>query len=122
MTANVGTFLHRWGRRDPDRTGIIDAGRDDRTFSYAELDQQASRVAAQLLDRGLGAGDRVAICTANGLDFVAAWFGTVYAGCTTLPVPVSSTAHEIAFRLEHAGCKAILTDAGRVPVRASMAR
>lgn len=123
MTANVGNFLHRWARRDPDRTGIIDAGRNDLVFSYAELDGQASRVAAQLLDRGLGAGDRVAICTANGLDFVAAWFGTVYAGCTTLPVPVSSTAHEIAFRLEHAGCKALLADAGRVPVaEASKAR
>ena len=123
MTANVGTFLHHWARRDPDRTGIIDAGRNDLTISYAELDQQASRVAARLLDRGLGVGDRVAICTANGLDFVASWFGTVYAGCTTLPVPVSSTAHEIAFRLEHAGCKALLTDAGHFPVaEASKAR
>ncbi len=123
MTANVGTFLHRWALRDPDRTGIVDASRGDRAISYAELDQQASRVAAQLLDRGLGAGDCIAICMANGLDFVGAWFGTVYAGCTTLPVPVSSTAHEIAFQLEHAGCKALLTDADRVSVaEASKAR
>jgi len=116
MTANVGTFLHRWALRDPDRTCIIDAGRNDLALSYSELDQQASQVAAQLIDRGLVPGDRVAICTANGLDFVAAWFGTVYAGCATLPIPVSSTAHEIAFRLEHAGCKALLTDAGHIPV------
>jgi long-chain acyl-CoA synthetase len=123
MTANVGSFLHRWARRDPGRTGIIDAGRNDLALSYAELDRQASRVAAQLLDRGLGCGDRVAICTVNGLDFVAAWFGTVYAGCTTLPIAASSTAHEIAFRLEHASCKALLSDAGRLPVaRASKAR
>ena len=123
MTANVGTFLQRWARRDPDRTGIIDSGRNDLSLSYAELDRQASRVAAQLKDGGLGPGDRVAICTANGLDFVAAWFGTVYAGCTTLPIPVSSTAHEIAFRLQHASCKALLTDANRLPVaRASKAR
>jgi len=113
MNANVGGFLHRWAARDPQRTGIIDSGRDDLTLSYGELDRQASRIAAHLLERGLGPGDRVAICTANGLDFVAAWFGAVYAGCVTLPMPVMSTAHEIAFRLQHAGCKALLTDAKR---------
>jgi long-chain acyl-CoA synthetase len=116
MNANVGSFLHRWARREPGRTGIVDAGRDDRAFSYAELDEQASRVAAHLIERGLGPVDRVAICTANGLDFVAAWFGAVYAGCTTLPIPMMSTAHEIAFRLQHASCKALLTDANRAPV------
>jgi long-chain acyl-CoA synthetase len=116
MNANVGSFLHRWAQQDPERTGIIDSGRDALALSYGELDRQASRVAAHLLERGLGSGDRVAICTANGLEFVAAWFGTVYAGCTTLPIPVMSTAHEIAFRLQHAGCKALLTDGDRSAV------
>ncbi len=113
MRANVGSLLHRWAEREPRRTGIVDSGRDGLSLSYGELDRQASRVAAHLLDRGLGAGDRVAICTANGLDFVAAWFGTVYAGCVTLPIPTMSTAHEIAFRLQHAGCKTLLADAAR---------
>jgi long-chain acyl-CoA synthetase len=113
MRANVGSLLHRWAEREPQRTGIVDSGRDGLSLSYGELDRQASRVAAHLLDRGLGAGDRVAICTANGLDFVAAWFGTVYAGCVTLPISTMSTAHEIAFRLQHAGCKTLLADAAR---------
>ena len=113
MNANVGSFLHRWAQRDPERTALVDSGRGNLALSYRELDRQASRVAAHLLARGLGPGDRIAICTANGLDFVAAWFGTVYAGCTTLPIPVMSTAHEIAFRLKHAGCKALLADVDR---------
>ncbi|MGB8225030.1 MAG: AMP-binding protein [Polyangiales bacterium] len=113
MRANVGSLLRRWAEREPQRTGIVDSGRDGLTLSYGELDRQASRVAAHLLERGLSQGDRVAICTANGLDFVAAWFGTVYAGCVTLPIPTMSTAHEIAFRLQHAGCKALLADAAR---------
>ena len=116
MDANVGSFLHRWAVQDPRRTGIVDSGRDALALSYGELDRQASRVAAHLVERGLGPGDRVAICTANGLEFVAAWFGTVYAGCTTLPIPVMSTAHEIAFRLQHAGCRALLTDRDRFAV------
>lgn len=113
MHDNVGLFLHRWATRDPERTGIIDAGRGDLAVSYGELDRQAARVAACLRARGLGTGDRVAICTANGLEFVAAWFGAIYAGCATLPIPSGSTVSEIAFRLEHAGCGALLTDSAR---------
>ncbi|HSN82763.1 MAG TPA: AMP-binding protein [Polyangiales bacterium] len=116
MNANVGLFLHRWAARHPERTGIIDAGRGDLVLDYGELDRRASRVAAFLCAHGLGAGDRVAIYTDNGLGFVAAWFGAVYAGCTTLPLPATSTAREIAFRLEHAGCKALLTDSARADV------
>ncbi|MCZ6805708.1 MAG: AMP-binding protein [Deltaproteobacteria bacterium] len=111
MDANVGAFLHRWAARDPTRTAMIDSSRGDLACSYEALDRQAARVAAHLTARGLGVGDRVAVCTDNGLEFVAAWFGTVYAGCTTLPIPVMSTSHEIAFRLEHAGCRALLSDA-----------
>ncbi len=110
MNANVGSFLHRWATRDPARTAIIDSGRGDLACSYKTLDREAGRVAAHLAARGLGPGDRVAVCTDNGLEFVAAWFGAVYAGCTTLPIPVMSTSHEIAFCLEHAGCKALLCD------------
>ncbi|MGD8607911.1 MAG: AMP-binding protein [Myxococcales bacterium] len=111
MNANVGLFLHQWAIRDPKRTAMIDAGREAPALEYAEIDRRASRVASYLADRGLRIGDRVAIYTDNGLDFVAAWFGAVYAGCTTLPLPATSTAREIAFRLQHAGCKALLTDA-----------
>jgi non-ribosomal peptide synthetase component E (peptide arylation enzyme) len=53
MNANVGSFLHRWAQQDPERTGIVDSGRDDLVLSYAELDRQASRVGAHLCERGL---------------------------------------------------------------------
>jgi long-chain acyl-CoA synthetase len=116
MNANVGRFLHDWALRDPERTGILDSERGEIRYSYRELDREACRVAGHLRSRGLGMNDRVAICTENGLGFVAAWFGAAYAGCTTLPIPVMSTAHEIAFRLQHAHCKALLTDTERFAV------
>lgn len=116
MNANLGFFLHRWAKQEPERIGIIDAGRDELALSYGDLDRQASRLAARLREDGLGPGDRVAICTANGLDFVAAWFGAIYAGCATLPVPASSTAREIAFRLQHSGCRILLSDRQRAAV------
>ena len=116
MNPNVGLFLHAQATRNPERPALVDAGHDGLVVRYGELDRHAGRVATSLLERGLGPGDRVAICTANGLDFVAAWFGAIYAGCATLPIPASSPAREVAFRLEHAGCRALLTDAERHPV------
>ena len=114
MEGNVGSFLHRWARRDPSRTAILDAAKDEQPYSYAALDEAAGKVAGYLVANGLGSGDRVAICTDNGLEFVAAWFGAVYAGCTTLPVPAMSTEYEIAFRLEHAKCRALICDASHL--------
>lgn len=123
MSANVGNVLHRSAQRDPDGTAVVDSGRSDLALSYAELDRQAGCLASQLISRGLGRGDRVAICTANGMGFVGAWFGALYAGCTTLPIPDSSTEREIAFRLQHASCKALITDAEHLSVAgASRAR
>jgi len=113
VSSNVGSFLHRWAIADPTRTGIIDAGRGELAVSYAELDANACRVAATLTECGVAPGERVAIYTENGLGFVAAWFGALYAGCATLPVPIQSTPTEIAFRLDHAGCSALVADATR---------
>jgi len=44
---------------------------------------------------------------------VAGWFGVVYAGCAVVPVPILSAPPELAFRLEHAGCGALLCDGPR---------
>jgi len=111
--ANIGLLLHRWATLDPERTGIIDAGQGEIAVSYGELDRKAAKLGARLRALGFGTGDRIAICTGNGLHFVAAWFGAVYAGCATLPIPPTSTAREIAFRLGHARCGALLTDQER---------
>ena len=123
MTANVGFFLRNRAEQDPGRPAIVDAGRDEVVVSYGELDRRASAVATRLRARGIGVGDRVAICMENGLEFVSAWFGAVYAGCATLPIPPSSTAREIAFRLDHASCGALLNDAKHAEVsREALAR
>lgn len=116
MNPNVGLFLNAWAQDDPGRTAMIDAGRAERALPYAELDRQASRVASALVAVGAGPGDRVAICMQNGLEFVAGWFGAIYAGCATVPIPAESTAHEIAFRLGHAHCHAVLYDLARTEV------
>jgi 1-acyl-sn-glycerol-3-phosphate acyltransferase len=55
-------------------------------ISYAELDRDSRAVAAGLIERGLGPGDRVAIMLPTEAAFFGAFFGVLYAG--GVPVPV----------------------------------
>jgi 1-acyl-sn-glycerol-3-phosphate acyltransferase len=59
---------------------------EEQTISYAKLDRESRAVAAGLIARGLGQGDRVAIMLPTEAAFFAAFFGVLYAG--GVPVPV----------------------------------
>jgi amino acid adenylation domain-containing protein len=52
----------------------------DARYSYAQVDRLAEGVATELLDRGLRAGDRVAICLENSAAAVVSIFGALKAG------------------------------------------
>src|SRR5262245_17683159 len=58
------------------------AARD--VLTYGELDREAQALAAALQQRA-NVGDRVLVCYENGLDFVVAFWGCVYAGCIAVP-------------------------------------
>ncbi len=53
-------------------------------LTYAELDRRARAIAARLQDMGFG-GQRVLLVYPPGLDFTAAFFGCLYAGCVAVP-------------------------------------
>ena len=77
--------LRRRAECDPDRTAVrfVEPGATD-TRSYAELD-----AAARIIASALGAdarGDRAVLLFAPGLDYVAAFFGCLYAGVVAVPV------------------------------------
>jgi acyl-CoA synthetase (AMP-forming)/AMP-acid ligase II len=62
------------------KDGVTEAG----CLSYEELDRQASKIAAHLLQHA-DTGDRALLLYPQGLDFIAAFFGCLYAGI--LPIP-----------------------------------
>ena len=88
---------------DNQRPALIDtlsAGKEPRTFSYAELGEQSARVASLLMHRGLRPGDRLAIMLPNSLDFVLLYLGCLHAGITAVPINPELPAHEVAFLLQ----------------------
>jgi carnitine-CoA ligase len=60
----------------------------DGHLTYAELRDQAQRVAGALVALGVAPGDRVATMLRPSLDYLAAWFGVVWAGAVDVPVNV----------------------------------
>src|SRR5262249_22455425 len=74
------------------------------TITYAALDRRARAVAALLQSRG-SQRERVLLLYPPGLEFIAAFFGCLYAGAVAVPASLSQTKRGLS-RLQ-----AIATDA-----------
>jgi acyl-CoA synthetase (AMP-forming)/AMP-acid ligase II len=60
-------------------------GEEHSRLTYDELDIKARAIASTLQQRG-AAGERVLVLCPSGLDFIAAFFGCIYAGAVAVPV------------------------------------
>ncbi|HCS26847.1 MAG TPA: AMP-dependent synthetase, partial [Spongiibacteraceae bacterium] len=76
-----------------------------KSYTIAEVIDEGSRVANNLLKQGIEPGDRVAILAKNSYAWLAADFGMMLAGI--IPVPIYSTASSetIDYVLEHSEAK-----------------
>src|SRR5207248_3066254 len=80
-------LLHQRSLDDPDRlacTFLIDGEEQEARWTYGELDARARRIGA-LLQRMGPRGERVLLLYPPGLDYVAAFFGCLYAGAVAVP-------------------------------------
>jgi len=81
----VGDLAGRRAALTPDRVGLVDAD-TGREFTYADLDDRATRTARLLRDRGVGAGDRVAVVSRNRPELVDLYFATGKIGAVLTPL------------------------------------
>jgi acyl-CoA synthetase (AMP-forming)/AMP-acid ligase II len=86
-----GTLLEllRWrASEQPERrayTFLRDGQREEAHLTYEELDRGARCIAARLQHLNAG-GERVLLLYPSGLDYIAAFFGCLYAGAIAVPV------------------------------------
>jgi long-chain acyl-CoA synthetase len=83
------------------------------SVTYAQLEQRTAHLAAHLADHGVAAGDSVAILLPNSTHWVETCFAIARAGAIGVPVSYDASEPEIAYRLEDANCRAIVTTAER---------
>jgi fatty-acyl-CoA synthase len=105
----LADLLHRSAARHPGKTAVICG---NSSWSYAELDELCSRLAAGLAERGIGHGDRVAVLARNSHAFAALRFALARLGAVLVPINFMLKAEEVAYILRHASARMIATDSG----------
>ncbi|OBG73012.1 long-chain fatty acid--CoA ligase [Mycobacterium sp. E3305] len=80
---------------------------DDLTFTFAELDAAAARVATLLERAGIRPGDRVGVMLPNTPAFAVAFYGIMYRGAVAVPMNPLLKEREIAYYLSNSGTTAL---------------
>ena len=75
MDVNISSFLTRRADISPDREAYVDSGTGLR-LSFGELNVRVNQLANQLTAKGVGHGDRVALCLMNSAEFIEAFVAT----------------------------------------------
>jgi fatty-acyl-CoA synthase len=81
-----------------------------RAYRYAELRRDALAAAHRFVARGIAPGERVALIAETGAEFVALFFGALYAGIWPVPLPLPTSfggkeayINQLAVQLKSAG-------------------
>ncbi|RJG01414.1 class I adenylate-forming enzyme family protein [Noviherbaspirillum sedimenti] len=117
LIAPLGTLLRRHAQSKPDKLAFQDS---KTSVNYAELEHATANLAGHLQDAGIEPGDCVAIFLPNSVEWVESCLGIVRAGAVSVPISYDATAHEVAYRIEDANCKAIITSNERADVMAKL--
>jgi acyl-CoA synthetase (AMP-forming)/AMP-acid ligase II len=84
---NLVDLLRARALATPDRRAyafLADGESESEALSWGELDARARAIGAALAEQG-ARGERVLLLFPPGLDFVAAFFGCLYAGAVAVP-------------------------------------
>ncbi|MFJ5838257.1 amino acid adenylation domain-containing protein [Streptomyces shenzhenensis] len=102
----VHTLIEEHTRRAPNAPAVTHEGRH---WSYAELDDEAERLARRLRAVGVGAGDRVGIHLNKGPLVYAAMLAAWKAGAAYVPLDPRHPAERLRHMFTDSGARTLLT-------------
>jgi long-chain acyl-CoA synthetase len=85
----------------------------DRRLTYAEHNALVRQAARTMVDLGVAPGDRVAILSANNVEWVVMFWAVAAIGAVVVPLNAWWKAEELRFALEDSGSTVLFTDARR---------
>ena len=106
QATTLGDLLLMAADTQPDRTAVI---LPDQRSSFAEIREAAFHRALSLQALGVGPGDHVGLLLPTGMDFVETMFATALLGAVTVPINARYMPPELAYLVENADLKVLLT-------------
>ncbi len=110
---NLAHVLKHSAQNYPSKTALTSV--DGTTYNYRELELAARYTATLLRSSGISAGDRVAILSENSPQWPIAYFGTLTAGATTVPILPDFQGPDVKSILEHAEAKTLFVSGKLLP-------
>src|SRR3954451_2462907 len=111
---NIGVEVcDRWAARDPGKLALVAVAQGGRAqdVSYGSLRATSNRLANALTAHGIKRGDRVAILLPQAPEAPGIHIAIYKLGGIALPLAVLFGPDALAYRLQNAGAKALLTSA-----------
>ena len=103
----VDDFLRRPARLFPNKTAIIDDGRE---YTYAQYQERVNQLSNALLELGVSAGDRVCILSPNSHFFLESFYATSQIGAILVPLNYRLVPEDHEYIINHAGVTTLLVD------------
>ena len=106
LNLTIGDLLRRTASLFPDRDAVVSCHQSQR-LTWAQLSEQADRVARGLWALGIRKGDRVGLWSTNCIEWLMMHMGTARAGAALVNVNPAYRSHELQYTLTRSRMKAL---------------
>ncbi|HEX6096257.1 MAG TPA: non-ribosomal peptide synthase/polyketide synthase [Thermoanaerobaculia bacterium] len=104
--ALIHELFEQQAAQQPDAVAVVS---ENESLSYGELNTRANQLAHYLIQLGVKADDRVAICCERNTDLIVGLLGILKAGGAYMPLDPSHPRERLAWMLEDSAPVALLT-------------
>lgn len=111
LNLTLGGLLEQMAREHPEVEALVDLPSGQR-ITYAELNQEADRVAKGLMALGVPPGGHVALWAPNLPPWLPAWLGLAKAGGVLVSIDLGAEDEQLAYVLQQAGCHSLILAPG----------
>ncbi|QIG54037.1 acyl--CoA ligase [Altererythrobacter sp. BO-6] len=113
LSAEFGDFsavLKAWALAQPDVPALCDG---ERELTWAQLDENVERIAAQLVATGLESGQAVAILGTSCINYALVFLAAVRAGGVAAPLTTSASKEQLIGMARDSGARHLFIDAAK---------
>lgn len=109
--STIGAYFDLMAQKQTSSPAIIDCAQN-KTISYAHLNELTNSLALALLEIGIGKGDRVGIWSANNWQWVVVQLATAKIGSILVNINPAYQVYELEYALRQSGVKMLFHTSG----------